>query len=503
MITPFGDNLVFLLSTPRAGSTLLSVLLNRLPGVLCPPEPWFLLRLLALNGPGNPDATFNDEVARLGTCEFFGSTLPQEPIRAFAVSAYNEKLLAAGKSRFVDKTPRYFHILSEIQALFPHARFIWLQRNPLDVVASYKTTWNLSAEVLFNAPARPESLDFVYGLDTFREFFAHKGKYRLIVRYEDLVADPATAMGRVQEFLGVKPTDPFDGKIDRAMLSTFNTSKVGDPNVHKTRRVHTQSVDRWRSVLTQTEVRLVLSTMGTAIFREMGYGDAVDEALAGGWTQPSEATALRQRIALRAHLPSRLAVLTAELRRQERNSDEQAAFCAILAKERDRLSAEVSAAQQEAKRAVKDAQQHIDALKAQLDGTVAEHAGTVESLKSQLARMVVEHQQHIDALKAQLGRTVAEHAGTVESLKSQLARMVVEHQQTIDAQRSQVNQLAATAHQQSEYTAILNQERLRLEALVKSRDKECEHYVKVIDEQTAYIRLLEQQRNQDRPSLDA
>lgn len=59
----------------------------------------------------------------------------------FAREIYNSKLAEVGKDFFIDKTPRYYHILSWIDTLFDHSRKIWLQRNPLDVFLSYKETW--------------------------------------------------------------------------------------------------------------------------------------------------------------------------------------------------------------------------------------------------------------------------------------------------------------------------------------------------------------------------
>jgi O-antigen biosynthesis protein len=47
LIRPNGEGLVFLLSTPRAGSTLLAAMLGSHSRIACPPEPWLLLPLLA------------------------------------------------------------------------------------------------------------------------------------------------------------------------------------------------------------------------------------------------------------------------------------------------------------------------------------------------------------------------------------------------------------------------------------------------------------------------
>src|SRR5437016_3016471 len=73
--------------------------------------------------------------------EFLGNDGGVTASRAFATTLYNRRIEAAGKSIFVDKTPRYYHILPFVRQVFREAKWIWLQRNPLDVAASYKNSW--------------------------------------------------------------------------------------------------------------------------------------------------------------------------------------------------------------------------------------------------------------------------------------------------------------------------------------------------------------------------
>src|SRR4029077_18858650 len=87
--------------------------------------------------------------------------------RAFASTLYNRRLETAGKNVFVDKTPRYYHILPFVRRTFNDAKWIWLQRNPLDVAASYKNSWKVNlAELLNGESDYPAwSFDLVIGLE--------------------------------------------------------------------------------------------------------------------------------------------------------------------------------------------------------------------------------------------------------------------------------------------------------------------------------------------------
>ncbi len=46
-----------------------------------------------------------------------------------------------GETYFLDKTPRYYLIIPEIAQIFPDAKFIFLFRNPLQVISSVMKTW--------------------------------------------------------------------------------------------------------------------------------------------------------------------------------------------------------------------------------------------------------------------------------------------------------------------------------------------------------------------------
>src|SRR6185503_8435307 len=108
-----GENLIFLLGLPRSGTTLLSAMLDRHPQVACPPEPWMML---ALHATGTTSAHHPADAPVLWRAfrEFSAHCDTTAAARAFAQSVYNARLASAGKQIFVDKTPRYYHILDYV-----------------------------------------------------------------------------------------------------------------------------------------------------------------------------------------------------------------------------------------------------------------------------------------------------------------------------------------------------------------------------------------------------
>ena len=86
--------------------------------------------------------------------------------RAYALNIYNRILDDAGRDVLVDKTPRYYLILPFLKQLFPNAKFVWIRRNPLDVAASFKTTWKVDLPEEFRqSVANRGCMDLVLGAD--------------------------------------------------------------------------------------------------------------------------------------------------------------------------------------------------------------------------------------------------------------------------------------------------------------------------------------------------
>jgi glycosyltransferase involved in cell wall biosynthesis/2-polyprenyl-3-methyl-5-hydroxy-6-metoxy-1,4-benzoquinol methylase len=281
MIDSEGHHLAFLLGLPRSGTTLLSVILDRHPQVLCPPEPWIML---ALESVGKVCIRHPADSRLLGQAvlEFADDASGLEATRAYATTLYNRRLESAGKLVFVDKTPRYYHILPYLRRVFREAKWIWLQRNPLDVAASYKTSWDVDlCRVLSEGADHPAwSFDLVIGLEQLlREADASDPRV-LSVRYEQLVAEPQTETARVMRFLELEPM-PDQTQFDLSG-SAFAKSFAGDKKIAATAGPHAQSVGTWKSAFKPDELQTLFDFIGADTFCRLGYCQTVDELKALG-----------------------------------------------------------------------------------------------------------------------------------------------------------------------------------------------------------------------------
>jgi hypothetical protein len=280
MVDSLGKNLVFLVSAPRAGSTLLGAMLGSNPRVVCPAETWvqLLLTFFSRNGV-KADAPFDHDLAVSAFLEAAGEPASQAACRSFAVGLYNQFLAAKPGARvLVDKTPRYYHILDELAGLWPNASFVWVQRNPLDIVASCKDTWSISVSEQMGSVVTPHSYDTTLSFDRLLKFFA-KAKRAHVVRYEDLTKDPGPVLKNLCRKIGLtySPAMLEYGSNARLMAS-YRTSTFGDKKVLGFSATHRQSVGRWRDILVPSEVRSVLKTLGTTCFLAQSYRRELLEA---------------------------------------------------------------------------------------------------------------------------------------------------------------------------------------------------------------------------------
>lgn len=280
-VAPSGNNLCYLVGTPRAGTTLLSFLLDQHPAVCAPAEPWLMFAIEAF---GRVPARHPAECDMIGQAvdEYLGGLDRSRVLAAMAAAAYGAKLEQTGARVFVDKTPRYYQILDFLESAFPEARFLVLLRNPFAVLASLKSTWGHEPGADWRSGGEPQfrAFDLALGFRRIRDLIRRRqGDPRvMVVRYEALVEDSAGTMAGVQDFLGLEAAvDPAAVDFAGAYAGSF----MGDKKIRSAKGVHRGSLDSWRS-LPAAELQAGYDLLGSELLRELGYGAALEQAVGLG-----------------------------------------------------------------------------------------------------------------------------------------------------------------------------------------------------------------------------
>ncbi len=247
-----GENLIFLISQPRAGSTLSQRILGNHPKIYTLSEPWLMLHPLSgLRSPG-VEADYNAERARTGIQDFLQSCPEGENdyyngVRQMGIYLYNQALQSTDKTHFLDKTPRYYFIIPELAKTFPNAQFIILVRNPLAVFCSILDKWrdrNGWLEVLERLDTR--ACDLVTAPTRLLAGIDLLGDRCTILHYEQLVNHPEQELQRLCDRLNLKFTPDL---LNYGDTTTPDWQFGDDRGIHLHSKPNADYAEKWQTYL--------------------------------------------------------------------------------------------------------------------------------------------------------------------------------------------------------------------------------------------------------------
>lgn len=262
---------LFLFSLPRSGSTLAQRILAAHEPIATASEPWVLLPYLYTLRRDGLYAEYN-HLAFVQALEDFCEVLPRGrddytgEIRELAMRLYS-KATPEGTRYFLDKTPRYHLVSDEIVAAFPDAKYLFLWRNPLAVVASIIESWADGKWNLYRF-----KVDLFDGIDNLiRTYESHEDKVHA-VRYEEIITNPEETWVEAFRYLDL----PFS----RSALDHFGNVELagrwGDRSgQQKYAKLSAASLEGWRRTLNnpfrKTWCRRYLRWLGRHRLEVMGY----------------------------------------------------------------------------------------------------------------------------------------------------------------------------------------------------------------------------------------
>lgn len=280
-----GERLVFIISQPRSGSTLLQRILAGHPDIHTSAETWLLLNPVYGLRTCGTSAEFNTQWATRAVGEFLthytdGNDIYFDGIREMARVIYGNALDRSGKRLFLDKTPRYYLIIPELLKLFPRARVVILLRNPMAVLASelktyVKTDWARLANVKIDLLSAPRLL---------ADAIEHHAHRIHLIRYETLVSEPEAQISALCQNLGIA--------YDPRMLEYVNTpAPKGSMNdtvgIYLHQRPSPANVDKWKQLADERQsnyfARCYLQDLGPELLSCLGYSFAeIEKVLDNG-----------------------------------------------------------------------------------------------------------------------------------------------------------------------------------------------------------------------------
>lgn len=271
-----GHDLIFVISQPRSGSTLLQRMLAGHSWIQTSAETWLMLHpAYGLRRKGIK-TDYRAGWAVGAVKEFLdnyaeGRETWLDGIRAFAHTVYGAAMQRGGRRRFLDKTPRYTMIVPELAELFPEARYLVLLRNPLAVLSSELRTY-VEEDWPRLADFAPDLIDAPARLVAAREVL---GENMLEVRYETLVREPERELQRICRYLDI----PWETGLEDYSATPAPLGRANDPvGVHRHRRPSADSVETWRELGADSQSRhfalAYLDQIGDEVLGRLGYDPA-------------------------------------------------------------------------------------------------------------------------------------------------------------------------------------------------------------------------------------
>jgi len=237
-------SLIFVISPPRAGSTLLQRMMGAHSEIFTHPEPHLITPIAHLGVYYHVDKAPYDHINAAEAMKAFIEDLPNgeqdylDALRCYADTLYGRMLGKSGRSYFLDKTPANALVLPFLQRVYPDAKYVVLTRHPLAVFSSY-------ANSFFNGDWR-EAHAFNPILERYVPAMAAFIRARTVpllqVAYEDLVTDPDAQLERIFAFLALEHEPEA---VDYGKAGPVKKG-MGDPiTVDQQGRPVTGSVDKW------------------------------------------------------------------------------------------------------------------------------------------------------------------------------------------------------------------------------------------------------------------
>lgn len=275
----------FIINSGRCGSTLLNRLLNQHPDVFLPEEQYFLHNLIM------KFQLYNWILWRDLSKILAGELIPSLETHWWEFEyekVYKEIVLAKGDDRSLKKVidkifrayasqlgkspvkwgdstpPLIGRYAKEIFHTYPKANYVFLVRDPRDVIASFKKG---GGEVPFmhfkDHTEAAKSWVNVYRMSTWVKQKTSRFK---VIRYEELVSSPELTLSSLYAFLEVNALEKSVNKADypdHKFYSMPYHTNLKNP-------VNTKSIGKWKEELSNQEVNEIMPIIEKPM-KELGY----------------------------------------------------------------------------------------------------------------------------------------------------------------------------------------------------------------------------------------
>jgi hypothetical protein len=289
------SSLAWIVGSPRSGTTWLASLLAKVPGVGFVNEPLIGLHLgvlfdqvIAAPASAGPAAggRMYDLINLIGEEDYFFSQrhrhIWEPPLRALLLSRFREQMslrgLRPGRDRLLLKEPHGSEGADLLTTVLPQSRVLLLIRDGRDVVdseldsiapggwSSYAvSTENLSVDDRMRLIEQQAMRWVLRTRVSHQAFGQHDASRRLLLRYEELLADTEGQVRRIVDWLGMPAPANLGEVVRKASFAELPVEHRGPGQFARA-----ASPGLWRERFTMAEQDVLTRVMGEQL-AVLGY----------------------------------------------------------------------------------------------------------------------------------------------------------------------------------------------------------------------------------------
>ena len=278
MLSAFRNDPIYVIGSPRSGTSLLRLMLTCHPKILIPPEGHFFLWLEAKFGQMTfPEASqqFIDELVETKKFEtwgveknllekLFNKYVPQNFRDAVAL-VYCSYGILKGRSEFKywgDKNKLWKDKLYNVLDYFPNSKFVHIVRDGRDVACSIKELSAKEMHTIKYGPKMPDNINniashWATNLIFIQKFLSSLGQDKYItVRYEDLILSPKITLTKITEFLQLEFSELMLDYARRNRDEQLEPAATMQWKLKLNDELEQSNIGKFRTSLTKQEVAI-------------------------------------------------------------------------------------------------------------------------------------------------------------------------------------------------------------------------------------------------------
>lgn len=206
-------------------------------------EPWILLPLIYMLKSDGAISEYNSYSAATAVGDFINALPSSEntyysELNKFITNLYSN-FVCERDGYFLDKTPRYYLIIEEIERVFPDAKFIFLFRNPVHVASSIINTWGKG----YLDKLYLNHIDLVKGPTLLSEGYQKIKDKSYALKYEDFIINPSLYVREICQYLCIEYSEDMCDSFFKQTLE----GRMGDPTGTKDyKNIDLKPLSKWK-----------------------------------------------------------------------------------------------------------------------------------------------------------------------------------------------------------------------------------------------------------------